>query len=68
MLESQYFSNSYKGMIANKIFHFITILLENFFTLIIQITLYIMKFTHISEEKIPILYFYSIFIQQINNL
>ena len=68
MLESQYFSNSYKGMIKNKLFHFLTILLENFITLIIQITLYIMKFTHISDEKTPILYFYSIFIQQINKL
>ena len=68
MFESQYFSNSYKGMITNKVFHFIIILLENFITLIIQITLYIMKFTHISEEKIPTVYFYSIFIQQINKL
>ena len=66
MFESQYFSNSYKGIIINKLFHFIAILLESFITLMIQITLYIMKFSHLSEEKIPTLYFYAKFIQQIN--
>ena len=68
MLKNEYFSNSYRSLIIYKPFHFLVILLEYFLTFLSQITLYTIKFNVSLGEKISSVYFYAIFIQQINKL
>ena len=68
MFKNEYFSNSYRVIIAKKRFHFIFLLLEYLITYISQITLYTIKFKFNLTEDLSSSYFYAIFIQQINKL
>ena len=68
MFKSEYFSNSYRVMITNKLFHFIILLLEYLITFSVQVTLYTINFKINFEDDMTIQYFYATFIQRIYNL
>ena len=68
MFKNEYFSNSYKVLISNSLFHFIFIFIEYLLILISQVTLFTLKFNFITNEKLDSKYFYALFIQYINKL
>ena len=68
MFKNEYYSNSYRVIITNKLFHFIVSLIEYMITITIQITLLTIKFDFGLNETLPSNFFYVIFIQYINKL
>ena len=68
MFKSEYFSNSYRVMITNKLFHFIILLLEYLIMFSVQVTLYTINFKINFEDDMTIQYFYATFIKRIYNL
>ena len=51
MDKNEYYSNTYKSIISNKIFHFIIIFIKYFLTSIIQIFVFIRKINKNEEEN-----------------
>ena len=66
MKESEYFSNSYKSIISNKIIHLIIIFLEYTFTIGVQIIIFVRQFDSKYEDNLDGIHFHLFMIKIVN--
>ena len=68
MDKNEYYSNTYKSIISNKIFHFIIIFIEYYLTFIIQIFVFTRKINKNEEEQFSLLNYVLIILKGISNI